>query len=907
MILLSVVLLLTAIPAVTVLADDLSTEEKYSFLVKKGIFTGFVDGSSRLYTTMTREQFAAVLFRLWELKKETAKPTYSDVLKTRWSYGEIQAVTKAGLMKGIGNGNFSPTSNVTVEQLAVVLVRAYGASGSSPASVLGKVSPWAKHDVGVALNKKWIPAQSDYRVNALRSLLVEAAYSIFIDMNPNENPEHKKLDILSVNAVSNNVVQVDLRTAVSSVSIEQFALEKENGRAVSIVRVSLSQDGKRVTLTTDWQNDGEIYRLKVDGSTWVYRVSLRDTTKPYITSSLITADARIELMFSESVDRSSAENKSNYSINKNLVIKSVSLSPDNRKVTITTGQQTAATVYTLTVKNVRDLSGNIMDTRTDLHFGSVVDKTLPVVTQITLGENKVILTFSEALDSGTAEREANYVLDGGLGNSWNAAYNDSNKTVTLTTAEQTYGKLYTLTLNGIKDKTGNAIASDTKISFAGKGKNSVLPLTLQSIAAANENMLDLYFNRSLDNIDLSGLKIDIVSDNGSSVSMFDWRYYFVIKQGDDRTIRVQFRKTDQPNPSLFKEGHVYVARITGIPGLKTSNDENSKYFAGLNETNSLPIVTKVVPVNDTAITVHFSEPVKNVSAASFRLMDGDGTTVKIASDQLNDRNKIVTQVTLNLEAKLVAGKTYRLGGGEGITDGAGWNGLITQTDSKPYLVSFQGTDLDNDAPRFKSVTVKDRYTFEIEFSEPVTGAEQNVYALYNETDRTAVNITKDSHAGYQVSEDRLKVMIHLFAGAAGPLRSDKTYTLVYNTNSGRIADLQGERLDTSSGRGEVTFTGIERDNARPEITAVEGWSSVLFITLSEKVTGIQINSFEIIAGGKRITPTSASLQGNVALLRVTGLDAGTTASVKFSSQGADTVLDLNKQKPIVETVYFYVQ
>jgi hypothetical protein len=419
-------------------------------------------------------------------------------------------------------------------------------------------------------------------------------------------------------------------------------------------------------------------------------------------------------------------------------------------------------------------------------------------------------------------------------------------------------------------------------------------------------MLDLYFNRSLDNFDLSGLKIEIVTDNGSSVSMSDWRYYLVIKQGDDRTIRIQFRKTDQPNPSLFKEGHVYEARITGISGLKTSNNENSKRFAGINETNRLPIVTNVVPVNTTAVTVHFSEAVKNVSPASFRLLDEAGNTLKIASDQLNDRNKIVTQVTLNLEAKLVAGKTYRLGGGEGITDGAGWNGLITQKDSKPYLVSFLGINQDNESPRFKSVTVKDRYTIEIEFTEPVTGAEQNVYALYNETDRTAVNITKDSHAGYHVSEDRQKVTIHLFAGAAGPIRTGKTYALTYNKDVGRIADLQGERLDTSSGRGEVKFTGIDRDNAHPEISAVEGWSSVLFITLSEKVTGIQINSFELIAGGNRITPTSVSLQGNVALLHVTGLNAGTTASVKFSSQAADTVLDLNKQKPVVETVYFTV-
>ncbi|MGO4374547.1 hypothetical protein AB4Z21_28085, partial [Paenibacillus sp. MCAF20] len=79
LVLLSAILLFAVMPAAATAADDLSTEEKYRFLVNEGIFTGFADGSSQLYTTMTREQFATVLLRLWDLTEDSSKAIYTDV------------------------------------------------------------------------------------------------------------------------------------------------------------------------------------------------------------------------------------------------------------------------------------------------------------------------------------------------------------------------------------------------------------------------------------------------------------------------------------------------------------------------------------------------------------------------------------------------------------------------------------------------------------------------------------------------------------------------------------------------------------------------------------------------------------------------------------------------------------
>ncbi|MDQ0111832.1 hypothetical protein J2T15_001265 [Paenibacillus harenae] len=912
LVLLSAILMFAVLPAAaTAASDDLTTEEKYRFLVKEGIFTGFQDGSSQLYTTMTREQFAIVLFKLWDLTEDSSKAVYTDVLKTRWSYGEVQAISRAGLMQGVGKGKFNPASNVTVEQLASVLVRGYGASGEASNTVYGSVSAWAKRDVGVALNKGWITPQSDYRSSALRSQLVQAAYSVYIDMNPQKDPEREKLEVYSVVSISNNVLLVDLRKSVKEVSTDQFELEDEYGRDVRIQRASLSNNGTLVTLTTDKQTSGKTYRLTVDGNTWSYKVyesepePPRDTTKPRITSSKITSEAKIELVFSEKITESSAENWSNYRFNNDLDIAGIDLASDGKKVTITTEQQESGKVYTLTVKNIKDLAGNTMDTRSDLYFGAVVDKSAPTVTKFTQQDNKIVITFSEALDSGSANDEENYEIDGGLGNPTRATYNVDDKTVTLTTANQTRGKKYTLTINGVKDKAGNAIASNTKLVFAGQGSYESTPVSLQSIYAVNENMIDVDFSRSLAGISLSSLDIDIVTDNGNSVSMSGWRVYTSLKAGDDSIVRVQFATRDNGNPSLFKQGHVYVAKVTGLPGLDTANGANSARFAGLDESNIAPYVTKVVPVNATAVTVYFSEPVKNVSADSFRLENDRDETVRINGDQLNDKNRIVTEVTLNLGDKLANGKTYRMSFVSGVTDAAGWNGLVTKQGDSPYVVSFQGVDQQNGAPTIQGVSVKDRYTFEIQFSEPVTGADNDVYSLYNESDRTDVRITDDGHAVYVLSGDRQKVTVYLNTTNVSPLRQDKSYKLSYKEDKEAIADLQGKLIENDAA---IHFTGSDRDNAKPYITAVDGWTTGLYITLSETVKGNAAGAFEIVtSSGKKLSPSSATLQGNVVTLQLPTTSVGTVVNVKFSAQGAESLLDLNGQKPIVETIFYTVR
>lgn len=82
------------------------------------------------------------------------------------------------------------------------------------------------------------------------------------------------------------------------------------------------------------------------------------------------------------------------------------------------------------------------------------DTTPPSLTSIDASAvNKVKITFNEALNSTVAQTIANYSIDGLTISA--AAYSSTDKSVTLTTSNQTLCEMHTLTVNNIKDTAGN--------------------------------------------------------------------------------------------------------------------------------------------------------------------------------------------------------------------------------------------------------------------------------------------------------------------------------------------------------------------------------------------------------------------------------------------------------------------
>jgi len=79
----------------------------------------------------------------------------------------------------------------------------------------------------------------------------------------------------------------------------------------------------------------------------------------------------VTVSFSEQVDLATATNKSNYTISPAMVISGATLDATLTKVFLQTPTQTQGASYTITVKNVQDLSGNVMTNTTKNFTGFV--------------------------------------------------------------------------------------------------------------------------------------------------------------------------------------------------------------------------------------------------------------------------------------------------------------------------------------------------------------------------------------------------------------------------------------------------------------------------------------------------------------------------------------------------------
>lgn len=95
-----------------------------TYVAEAGLFTGTSDTTFSPAADMTRSMFVTVLGRLDGA--DTSKyqtPTFKDVAAGQWYTPYVEWAAATGIVNGIGNGLYGTGSNVTVEQVCVMLAR----------------------------------------------------------------------------------------------------------------------------------------------------------------------------------------------------------------------------------------------------------------------------------------------------------------------------------------------------------------------------------------------------------------------------------------------------------------------------------------------------------------------------------------------------------------------------------------------------------------------------------------------------------------------------------------------------------------------------------------------------------------------------------------------------------------
>ncbi|WP_172890872.1 S-layer homology domain-containing protein [Aneurinibacillus soli] len=152
--------------------DNSYAKDAIQKLVSEGIINGNGDGKFDPTGDISRQDFAIILAKALAL--DTSKPpatsTFSDVPVDHYSYAYIEAAVKAGLVAGVGNGEFGNGQNLSRQDMAVMFVRALGVDSKGKAADLkfsdaSSISDYAKDAVGAAVKLGLISGNTDGTFN----------------------------------------------------------------------------------------------------------------------------------------------------------------------------------------------------------------------------------------------------------------------------------------------------------------------------------------------------------------------------------------------------------------------------------------------------------------------------------------------------------------------------------------------------------------------------------------------------------------------------------------------------------------------------------------------------------------------------------------------------------------------
>ena len=118
------------IPALETKFTDCRDDPNVNNAAALGIVTGYEDGTFRPYKTISRQEAAAMLDRLYAaLGGQTeliTGPAYTDDAQLGdWARGSVYAMRQTGITQGKENNQFCPTDGYTAEQSIVTIERMY--------------------------------------------------------------------------------------------------------------------------------------------------------------------------------------------------------------------------------------------------------------------------------------------------------------------------------------------------------------------------------------------------------------------------------------------------------------------------------------------------------------------------------------------------------------------------------------------------------------------------------------------------------------------------------------------------------------------------------------------------------------------------------------------------------------
>ena len=135
-------------------------------LVTSGVLSGYPDSTFKPDNTITRAEFARVIYLALKLPASDAGADFKDWTGTAaWARTGIVAAVKAGIINGYDDGTFRPDQPISRAEMAVIIMRAKNAGTSSGNAVSfsdsKQIPAWALPYVQEAVQLKIITGKDN--------------------------------------------------------------------------------------------------------------------------------------------------------------------------------------------------------------------------------------------------------------------------------------------------------------------------------------------------------------------------------------------------------------------------------------------------------------------------------------------------------------------------------------------------------------------------------------------------------------------------------------------------------------------------------------------------------------------------------------------------------------------------
>ncbi|MFK0524820.1 S-layer homology domain-containing protein [Paenibacillus illinoisensis] len=813
-----------------------SPQQQFDALKAKGIFNGYPDGTAGLDKDMTRAEFAKVITKLLGLKEITGVYSYTDknYNAKNWAAPYIEAVTAAGIMEGknVEKKIFDFNGKVTVSEMATILTRALDLE--IPAETNNNAAAWAKGYVQAAINAGLIDANANFGANASRELLVGAAYAI------------------------------------------------DQAQSLKVTKYEVSEAGKVVTFTI---SDGETVKVTLDKALeanketevkFTYKDKQFTEKVTYVVEAATKVQSassvnlkEVDVAFDGKVDKATATDKNNYSIDSNSKgIKSITLLEDGKTARLLLNESskfTQGTTYKVVVKNVKSSTGTVLP-QGEVSFTSA-DNVLPTVTEVkALGTKVIKVTFSEPV---VAPSSSNFQLDDkAFVGSVTPGANQREVILRDYTGTISEGA-HKLTTSMIEDFAGlKSLAATTDFTVAADTegpKVTEISATLEKVTVTFDEEID---PASVTNDSFYWKNGD--SKKTGTVTQIASNVYEVVFNSDNRLPGYE--------STLFVEVKDYSGNANAV--------KEHKINATVDLVRPQVVETTFGDRGNTTLTVRFDKAVNAADKKYFTVKKGNDVIPVSGVSQADASGKVFYVTFYN---PLATG-TYNLK----VAD------VQDTTALKNTLVEYNGTFVANDTanPSVTSTdynqanrkltlnfgremdlaTVQVKGNYYIKFQK--TGGSANFISIPNEVTVNPVNGGKSVVLTFPENIDGTPVTF-------GPNGSVQEVTVTgLRSKTGQVVSLNNTTL-TDATANQVQWTGTAQKDAR-----------TFELTFNKVIATANVGDFQI----NGVYPSSVSIDDNVVTLKTSSDQNSGAAVTVFANNSIETYSNTKLNLPSNTTV-----